>query len=144
MSIFNKHIDDSPITAFQIASLKSSDEQFGQYGGWGFLKPLKPSKDLIDLDKITPKDIDEVLSNILSYIYYFARLGICNTNFNKNQVSIPTGIFGIYQYNYSKYEWIINYVTEYLEKLGFGVTYCYNDDKLTIDWIEKYCEIHNI
>ena len=137
MSIFNKHIDDSPITAFQIASLKT-DGQFGEYGGWAFLKPS------IDLDKITPKDIDEVLSNILSYIYYFVRLGICNTNLNKNQVSIPTGIFGVYQNNYSKYGWIIDYAAEYLEKLGFRVTYCYNDDKLTIDWIEKYCEIHNI
>lgn len=137
MSIFNKHIDDSPITAFQVASLKA-DKQFGHYGGWAFLKPS------INLDKITPKDIDEVLSNILSYIYYFVLLGICNTNLNKNQVSIPTGIFGVYQYNYSKYGWIIDYATEYLERLGFRVTYCYNDDKLTIDWIEKYCEIHNI
>lgn len=137
MSIFDKHIDDSPITAFQVASLKVN-EQFGQYGGWSFLKQS------INLDKITPKDIDEVLSNILSYIYYFVLLGICNTNINKNQVSIPTGIFGVYQYNYSKYGWIIDYATEYLEKLGFRVTYCYNDDKLTIDWIEKYCEIHNI
>ena len=137
MSIFNKHIDDSPITAFQIASLKT-DGRFGEYGGWNFLKPS------INLDKITPKDIDEVLSNILSYIYYFVRLGICNTNINKNQVSIPTGIFGVYKYNYPKYEWIIGYVMEYLKKLGFRVTYCYNDDRLTIDWIEKYCEIHNI
>ena len=81
MGIFNKHIEDSPITAFQIASLKTDGGRFGEYGGWAFLKPS------IDLDKITPKDIDEVLSNILSYIYYFVRLGICNTNLNKNQVS---------------------------------------------------------
>lgn len=138
MSIFNKHIDDSPITAFQIASLKSFNERFGQYSGWSFLKQS------INLDKITPKDIDEVLSNILSYIYYFVLLGICNTNINKNQVSIPTGIFGVYQYNFAKYQWIIEYVIEYLQKRGFEVTYCYNDDKLIIDWIEKYCEIHNI
>ena len=138
MSIFDNHIEDSPINAFQIASLKNFNEQFGQYSGRDFLKPS------INLDQITPKDIDEVLSNILFYIYYFVLLGICNTNINKNQVSIPTGIFGVYQYNYSKYGWIIDYATEYLEKLGFRVTYCYGDDRLTIDWIEKYCEVNNI
>ena len=139
MSIFSENIESHPITAFQIVSLKT-DGQFGQYGGWDFLRPSIA----IDLDKITTKDIDKVLSNILSYIYYFVLLGICNVNINKNQVSMPVGIFGVYKYNYSKYRWIIDYATEYLEKLGFRVTYCYNDNKLIIDWIEKYREMNNI
>ncbi len=139
MGLFDRDIiEKSTINADTIASLVKTGDNFGQYSGWDFLKPS------IDLDEITPKDIDKVLSNILSYIYYFVLLGICNTNINKNQVSIPTGLFGVYQYNFVKYQWIIEYVIEYLQKLGFRVTYCFNDDKLTIDWIEKYCEVHNI
>ena len=134
MSLFDeKIIESSPIDANRIVSLIKED-QFGRYEGLRFLKSQLP------LDKITKDDINEVLSNVLSYIYYFVLLGINNTNININQVSIPSGIFGIYSYNFKQYSWIIEYVTEYLERLGFRVTYCRNDDKLTIDWIEKFCE----
>ena len=134
MSLFDeKIIESSLIDANRIVSL-TEKEQFGRYRGWSFLKSC------LYLDKITKDDINEVLSNVLSYIYYFVLLGINNTTINKNQVSIPTGIFGIYSYNFKQYSWIIEYVTEYLERLGFRVTYCLNDDKLTIDWIEKFCE----
>ena len=132
MSVFSKDIIESPsIDANRIVSL-IKDDQFGRCKGWSFLEP--------PLDKITEDDINEVLSNVLSYIYYFVLLGINNTKINVNQVSIPTGIFGVYSYNFKQYGWIIDYATEYLERLGFRVTYCRNDDKLTIDWIEKYCE----
>ena len=139
MSLFSKDIiESSPIDANRIVSLIKED-RFGRYKGfWSFSEPP------VSLDKITKEDIDEVLSNVLSYIYYFVLLGINNTNINVNQVSIPTGIFGVYSYNFNQYGWIIDYATEYLEELGFRVIYCRNDDKLTIDWIEKYCEKYKI
>lgn len=130
-------IESSPIDANRIVSL-IKDDKFGRYDGWSFLKPQIP------LNKITKEDIDEVLSNVLYYIYYFVLLGINNTNINKHQVSIPTGVFGVYSYNFKQYGWIIDYVTEYLERLGFRVICCRNDDKLTIDWIEKIRELNNI
>ena len=136
MSLFDENIvESSLIDANRIVSL-TEKERFGRYSC--FLEPR------LYLDKITKDDINEVLSNVLSYIYYFVLLGINNTFINKNQVSIPTGIFGIYSYNFKQYSWIIEYVTEYLERLGFRVTYCRNDDKLTIDWIEKFCEKYKI
>ena len=76
MSLFDENIvESSLIDANRIVSL-TEKEQFGRYRGWSFLKSC------LYLDKITKDDINEVLSNVLSYIYYFVLLGINNTTIN--------------------------------------------------------------
>ena len=137
MSIFDNHIDDSPINADTIASLVKIGDNFGQYNGrWRFL-----SHHNYDLDKITHKDIDEVLSNILSYIYYYTLLGIDNMNINKHIAKIPTLIFGVSNDNFNQYQWILEYVIDKLQGLGFEVTYCFNDNMLSISWNKKLGEL---
>jgi len=141
MSVFDKDIiEKSTINADTIASLSKKGDSFRQYnGGWEFFFDYNH-----DLDKITHKDIDEVLSNILSYIYYYALLGIDHMYINKHIVRIPTLIFGVNNKNFKQYQWILEYVIDKLQGLGFVVTYCFNDDMLSISWNKKYCEIHNI
>lgn len=140
MGVFDKDIiEKSTINADTIASLVKTGNNFGQYNSWMFL-----SHHWYDLDKITHKDIDEVLSNILSYIYYYALLGIDNMNINKRIAKIPTLIFGVDNKNFKQYQWILEYVIDKLQGLGFEVTYCFNDDILSVSWNKKYCEMHNI
>ena len=143
MGVFDKDIiEKSTINADTIASLVKIGDNFGQYnGGWRVFAHHN-----YDLDKITHKDIDEVLSNILSYIYYYALLGIDYMNINKHIAKIPTLIFGIDNKifdNFNQYQWILEYVIDKLQGLGFEVTYCFNDDMLSISWNKKIAELHN-
>jgi len=138
MGVFDRDIiEKSTINADTIASLVKIGDNFGQYNGrWRFL-----SHHNYDLNKITHKDIDEVLSNILSYIYYYTLLGIDNMNINKHIAKIPTLIFGVSNDNFNQYQWILEYVIDKLQGLGFEVTYCFNDDMLSISWNKKLGEL---
>lgn len=139
MGVFDKDIiEKSTINADTIASLVKTGDNFGQYNSrWS-------SHRNYNLDKITHEDIDEVLSNILSYIYYYTTLGIDHMNINKHVAKIPTLIFGVDNKNFNQYQWILEYVIDKLQGLGFEVTYCFNDDILSVSWNKKYCEMHNI
>ena len=141
MGVFDRDIiEKSTINADTIASLVKIGDNFGQYNGrWRFL-----SHHNYDLNKITHKDIDEVLSNILSYIYYYALLGIDHMNINKYVVKIPTPIFGIDNRNFYQYQWILAYAIDKLQELGFEVTYCFNDDILSVRWYKKVVELRQI
>ena len=139
MGLFDKDIvEKSTINADTIASLVKIGDNFGQYnGGWGIFSHHYG----FDLDKITHRDIDEVLSNILSYIYYYALLGIDYMNINRHIAKIPTLIFGIDKNNFKQYHWILEYVIDKLQGLGFEVMYCFNDDILAISWNKKIVEL---
>ena len=141
MGLFDKDIiEKSTINADTIASLVKKRNNFGQYSGeWRFIAHHN-----YDLDKITRKDIDEVLSNILSYIYYYALLGIDHMNINKYVVKIPTPIFGIDNKYFYQYQWILAYAIDKLQELGFEVTYCFNDDILSVSWYKKVVELRQI
>ena len=140
MSIFNDNINSLPVTAAQIASFDDGIDKFGRFSGWLFRGTH------VNIDNITKEDIDNVLSNILSYIYYLALIGINNTYINKHEVSIPGGVFGLNRdiNNHDQQYDIIIYIIGQLRKNGFESKYNWNNDTLIISWNKKYYEIHNI
>ena len=93
------------------------------------------------LSEIDHKSLDAIIDNILSYIYYYVKLGMCNLcskdiNHNHYSIRISTYIFGVTQKNYILEESsnIIHYVCQQLEKLGFRTSFSVNDIMLLISW----------
>ena len=94
-----------------------------------------------ELSKIDHKSLDVIIDNILSYIYYYVKIGMCNLsnndiNHNHYSIRISTYIFGVTQKNYicEEASYIIRYVRQQLEKLGFRTSLAVNDIMLLISW----------
>ena len=89
------------------------------------------------LEKITNEDIDVVIDDLLTYIYYYVKLGFNHTGAQKYEINIPACLFGVTEYNRgvgTESDRILEYVFEQLRKRGFEVFYLLNDDKINISW----------
>ena len=131
MSIFNTDpISRVPFDAKTMASW----EQYGGLGRingwWEYLNPD------IDFSSISKQTLDEIIDNVLVYIYYYAKLGINQTQLNKFQIGISTLLFGVTSKNFRDKgaEDVMDYVIKEFEKRGFEVIHNPNDARIIIGW----------
>ena len=134
MSLFEENIKETiPITARGLVDLHDSlNKEFG-HADKDF---MYHHGDFQDLDQITEEKIDSVINDILSYIYYYVKLGIDNDHINTFEVSVPAQIFGVTPYNQTnpKTVWLLNVVTDKFKEKGFDCWLLANDNVWRIQW----------
>ena len=95
-----------------------------------------------NLKQITSKELDSIIDNILSYIYYYIKIGLnCQNDIvDSHHIKISTYIFGITRRNYFDVDadLILKYVFREFQNKGFEVTFLQNDLMLIIDWDKTF------
>jgi hypothetical protein len=141
MSVFDKNIiEGSRHTAAEFAGFDRDDfegrlprpTKFGRIDiAYQWANPI------FQLEKITNEDIDEVIDNLLTYIYYHVKLGFNHTGRLKYEINVPACLFGITERNRgagSVSDRILEYVFDQLRKRGFETFYLMNDNAINISW----------
>ena len=138
MAVFSDNITNSLHDAHSLASMSLQEEKWGRIDGSFDWIPKS-----FDLSKISKEDIDSVIDNILSYIYYYVVLGLNELKIKKHQIEISVKVFGIDRFNYKTKLSIsmMGYVIEQFEKKGFEVTFLVNDMELLISWNNVYAKL---
>ena len=134
MSLFDENIKESTfITAESLVELRGKMEKEFGYATRSFM--YHPS-DFQDLDQIPEEKIDNVINDILSYIYYHVKLGLDNHNINTFAMDIPGEIFGVTPYNMNnpRTTQLLNKVTEKFKSRGFDCWLLQNDNIWKIQW----------
>lgn len=132
MSLFD---DNLPRTSFVTAQkLKEIENSVYITLGRTFNEMYNPRG--FDPRVVTDEMLDNILSDLLSYIYYYVKLGLTQTQINAYECYVPITLFGLTQRNIDTVEAtdLLSRITERLEKKGFRVHLIYNDLKLEISW----------
>ena len=134
MSIFNT--DPATRVPFDAKTMASWEqhEGLGRINGW-----WEYSEPNIDLSSISKSSLDEIIDNVLVYIYYYAKLGINELQLNKFQIGISTLLFGVTSKNFRDKgaEQLMDYVVGEFEKRGFEVVHNPGDAKMVIGWYKS-------
>jgi len=136
MSIFNiDNLARVPFTAETMAEwenwTKDNPSSIGRINGW-----WEFSDSQINLSNVSEETLDDIIDNVLTYIYYYVKLGINQLQLNKFQLEISTIVFGVTSKNWKteEAEKVMNYVVKEFENRGFEVTHNPNDSRITIGW----------
>ena len=134
MSLFDKDIKETtPITAQSLVDLHNSLRKDFGHADKDFMYNGRYFR---DLGQITGENINAVINDILSYIYYYVKLGMDNEALNVFEVTIPATIFGVTPYNQTDSEtvWLLNEITEKFKQRGFDCWLLANDNTWKINW----------
>jgi hypothetical protein len=136
MSLFDKDIIESPtITAQTIFNLHDS---VSKNIGHSAVDYMYSRDDFQCLDFIPEETIDSVINDVVSYIYYYVKLGLDNhtVSVSRFTTDFPAEIFGITPYNQGTAtgEKMIKKITYKFKILGFDVWLLDHDNVFKINW----------
>lgn len=139
MSLFDDNLSHTSFVTAQ--KLKEIENSVYITLGRAFNEMYNPEG--FDPRVVTDEILDNILSDLLSYIYYYVKLGLSQTQINVYECYVPITLFGLTQRNVDTVEAtdLLSKITERLEKKGFRVHLIYNDLKLEISW--RYAEDKN-
>ena len=142
MSLFDKDIKNtSTITAKTLVDAHYSlKDEIGHY-----VDPLMYSYGYTNtnLNDFSEETLNGVVNDVLSYVYYYVKLGINNTQSNKFEITIPAEIFGITHFNWdldSTKQWITR-IKKKFEDRGFNMYIIYNGLDMIISWRDEVNKI---